>query len=67
VNYLVVYDVTQESPAVWFPATGLLLVAVGALVWRFRDRMSALWHGPFRSRPGWRKAFAGFFLGFAVL
>lgn len=66
-EYRVVYDVTTEGPAVWFPAGGLVFVAIGVLLWRFRDQMIGGWHGPFRSRPGWRKAFAGVFLGFSVV
>jgi hypothetical protein len=67
VEYSVVYDVTQEAPALWFPAFGLLFVAIGALLWRYGDRTTSVWRGSFRERPGLRRGFAGFFLGFSVL
>ena len=66
-DYRIVYDITKEAPAVWFPAVGLIFVAIGAILWRYRDRLPAGWHGPFRSRPAWRKAFAGFYLGFSLI
>lgn len=65
-DYKLIYDVTQESPPVWFPAFGMIFVVVGLLLWRFGERWRVAWRGPSRS-PRARKIFAGFFLGFSVL
>ncbi len=65
-NYRVVYDVTETSPEWWFLAPGVLFMAIGLLLWRFRERLP-VWHGPFRTRPGLRKFFALFVLGFSTL
>lgn len=62
-DYSVVYDVAQETPDIGFPAFGLIFVALGALLWRYRDQMPASGYGPFRSR----KAFVSVFLGFGIL
>jgi hypothetical protein len=65
-DYRLIYDVTQESPPVWFPAFGLIFVVLGALLWRFGGRLTLGREGRWRS-PRTRKIFAGFFLGFSIL
>ena len=65
-EYRLVYDVTQEMPAIWFPAFGLVFVAAGVLLWRYRHELTTGWR-PFATRPAVRTAFAALFLGFSIL
>ena len=63
-DYDVVFDASQKAPDWSFPAFGLIFVALGLLVLRFRDVLP--WGWPFRTRPSWRKKWALGFLGFSI-
>jgi hypothetical protein len=66
-DYKLIYDVTQELPPVWFPAFGLVFVAIGLMLWRSREKWPFVGErGPWRSL-GARRAFSGFYLGFSIL
>ncbi len=66
-GYTVVFDASQAYRPVWFPAVGLIFVAIGLLLWRFHNRIPGASRWPWRGHP-WRvKAVAGFYAGFALL
>ncbi len=66
-EYRVVYDVSQELPALWIVGAGLFFVAVSLAVWKTRHRWAFLWHWPARTRPWLRTLSAGFMVGFSLL
>ena len=66
-DYTVVYDAAKVAPEWWFPALGLLFIAMGLLLWRFRHRMQSWWHGPFARSPKWRTGWCLFWLGFSIV
>ncbi len=62
-NYRLVYDVSARPPELWASGLGLLFVVIGAVLWRYRHRTTR-----YEALAPWmRTAFAGGFLGFAVL
>ncbi len=68
-DYRLVYDVTTTWPPLWFPAFGLIFVALGALLWRSRHAPWVGWNTrwPYRTSPQARALFAGAMLGFSLL
>src|SRR6266851_3879045 len=66
-DYTVVYDAAKVAPEWWFPALGLVFIAIGLLLWRFRHRMQSWWHGPFARSPKWRTGWCLFWLGFSIV
>ena len=66
-DYTVVYDAAKVAPEWWFPALGLVFIAIGLLLWRFRHRMQSWWHGPFARSPKWITGWCLFWLGFSIV
>lgn len=62
-TYKVVFDASQKGPDWWFPAFGLIFVAMGVGLLLFRRRLPAPW----AQKPRYTKAFASVCLGFSVL
>lgn len=65
-NYTVLYDLGGEVPALWFPAFGLLFVAIGVALWRYGRADDSLWRWPLRSRRA-RTVWTLVWLGFSSL
>jgi hypothetical protein len=64
-TYRVVFDIAEAGYKSWsFAAFGLIFVAVGLFLFKFRKNLRSAW---WKTHPRASAAFSSFFLGFAVL
>jgi hypothetical protein len=49
------------------PGAGVIFVVIGGALWRLRHHVGWAWRGPLGASAAGRSAFAGLFLGFAVV
>jgi hypothetical protein len=65
-NYQVVYDISETSPAWWFPGVGVGFTIASCAMWHFRHRMLWAWHWPLRDSALGRTIFCAAFLGYSA-